>query len=238
MDLPRIGEEVIVDFLEGDQDRPIITGRVYNGNNMPPFALPDGMTRSGIKSQTHKGAGSNEISMDDTAGKEQIRVNGQYDMDTVVGNNQTLSVGVDRTSEIGNNDSLTVGNDQTEQIGNNKVVTVGNNMNVDVGSNLVMNAGSKITLKCGASKISMNSGGVITISGTIITTAAAANAAVAAPMTQVIGGVMLTTAGGINMTNGALCHTGAAALASVSGGKVDIVGSAKTSIKGGVITLN
>jgi type VI secretion system secreted protein VgrG len=238
MDLPRIGEEVIVDFLEGDPDKPIISGRVYNGNNRPPFDLPAHKTRSGGKTQTHKGAGYNEISMDDTAGAEQIRLNGQYNMDSVVGNNQTLVVGVDRTSEIGNNDALTVGVDQVEQVGSNKSVTVGSDMNVDVGSKLVFNAGSKITLKCGASKITMNSGGVITISGTIITTAAAANAAVAAPLTQVVGGVMLTTVGGINMMSGGVCHVGAAALASVAGSKVDIAGAGKTAIKGGIITLN
>ncbi len=238
IDLPRIGEEVIVDFLEGDPDKPIITGRVYNGKNQPPFALPAGMTRSGMKSNTHKGSGSNEMSMDDTAGKEQIRTNAQYNMDTAVGNNQTLIVNVDRTEDIVNNDSLTVGVDKAENVGNNKDVKVGNNMNVDVGKKLVVNAGSSITLKCGASRIHMNSGGVINITGTIITTAAAANAAVAAPLTQVVGGVMLTTVGGINMMNGGVCKIAAAALASVSGGKVDIVASGTTAIKGGTITLN
>lgn len=238
IDLPRIGEEVIVDFLEGDPDQPIITGRVYNGKNRPPFELPGGMTRSGMKSNTHKGSGNNEISMDDTAGQEQLKMNAQYNMDSTVGNNQTLIVNVDRTEDIGNNDTLKVGVDKTEHVGNNKDVTVGNDMNVDVGNKLVVNAGSSIELKCGASKISMNSGGVITISGTIITTAAAANAAVAAPMTQVVGGVMLTTVGGVNQTNGAVCAVAGAALTSVSGGKVDIVGSGKTAIKGGQITLN
>lgn len=238
IDLPRIGEEVIVDFLEGDPDRPIITGRVYNGKNRPPFELPAGMTRSGMKSNTHKGSGYNEMSMDDTAGAEQIRTHAQHNMDTTVGNNQTLVVNVDRTEDIGNNDSLTVGNNQSEDVGNNKDVTVGNNMNVDVGNRLVVNAGSSITLKCGASRIHMNSGGVITISGTIITTAAAANAAVAAPTTQIVGGAMLTTVGGINMMNGAVCKVAAAGLASVSGGKVDVVASGTTKIEGGTITLN
>ncbi len=238
IDLPRIGEEVIVDFIEGDPDFPIITGRVYNADNMPPFALPDEKTRGGMKSNTHKGVGYNEISMDDTAGKEQIRVNGQYNMDTAVGNNQTLLVGVDRSADIGNNDSLTVGNDSTEQIGNNKTVEVGNDLNVSVGNKTVLNAGSSITLKCGASKIYMNSGGVITITGTIITTAAAASASVVAPMTQVVGGVMLTTLGGINVMSGGVCHVGAAGLASVSGGKVDLAATGTNSIKGGLITLN
>ena len=80
---PRIGQEVIVDFLEGDPDQPIITGRVYNAESQPPFGFPAGAVLSGIKSQTHKGAGYNELSMDDTAGKEKVTIHGQYDMDTV-----------------------------------------------------------------------------------------------------------------------------------------------------------
>jgi type VI secretion system secreted protein VgrG len=238
IDLPRVGEEVIVDFLEGDPDQPIITGRVYNAGSMPPFSLPGEKTRSGMKSQTYKGAGYNEISMDDTAGKEQIRMNAQYNMDTAVGNNQTLIVNVDRTSKVGNNDSLTVGVNSTENVGNNKTVKVGNNMNVNVGKKLVMNAGTSITLKCGASRIYMNAGGVITITGTIITTAAAANASVVAPLTQIVGGAMLTTIGGINMMNGAVCHVGAASLASVAGPKVDVASPGTTAIKGSQITLN
>ena len=121
---PRIGQEVIVDFLEGDPDQPIITGRVYNAEQQPPFGFPAGAVLSGIKSQTHKGAGYNEMSMDDTAGKEKITIHGQYDMDTHdrarpdadgaqqphrhdrrrrfgdVGGNQTLHVGVNQTITI------------------------------------------------------------------------------------------------------------------------------------------
>jgi type VI secretion system secreted protein VgrG len=239
MDLPRIGEEVIVDFLEGNPDRPIITGRVYNAENMPPFALPAGKTRRGNTTKTYLGGGYNEMSMDDTAGKEQIRVNAQSNMDTNVNNNQTLVVGVDRTAKIGNNDGLKVGNNSTESVGNNKSVTVGNNMNVNVGKRLVVNAGTSITLKCGASRIYMNAGGVITITGTIITTAAAANASVIAPLTEVVGGVMLTTIGGaVNMLQGAVVKVGALGLCSISGGKTDVVASGENQIKGATIKLN
>jgi type VI secretion system secreted protein VgrG len=238
MDLPRIGEEVIVDFIEGDPDEPIITGRVYNAVHSPPFSLPGEMTRSGMKSQTHKGSGFNEMSMDDTAGKEQIRVNAQHDMNTAVGNDQTLIVNNNRKMDIVNNDALQVGNNSTESVGNNKDVKIGNNLTENVGNKAVVNAGSSITLKCGASKIHMTSGGMITITGTIITTAAAANASVVAPMTQVVGGVMLTTIGGVNMMTGGVVHVGAAGLASVAGGKVDLAATGTNAIKGGKITLN
>jgi type VI secretion system secreted protein VgrG len=238
MDIPRIGEEVIVDFLEGNPDRPIITGRVYNAGNMPPFALPAGKTRRGNTTKTYMGAGYNEMTMDDTQGAEQIRVNAQYNMDTNVNNNQALIVGVDRTAKIGNNDALKVGVDSSESVGNNKSVTVGNNMNVGVGKNLVVNAGSTITLKCGASRIFMNSGGVITITGTIITTAAAANASVVAPLTEVIGGAMLATFGSLNMLTGIAVEVYAGSLCSISGSKTDVVASGLNEIKGSIIKLN
>jgi type VI secretion system secreted protein VgrG len=98
--IPRIGQEVIVDFLEGDPDRPIITGRVYNAEAMPPYGLPDQGMVSGVKSDTHKGSGYNEISMNDTAGKEKITIHAQKDLSatvlndesTTVGNNQTITV--------------------------------------------------------------------------------------------------------------------------------------------------
>src|SRR5678810_159268 len=83
IDIPRIGQEVVVDFLEGDPDQPIITGRVYNAEQQPPFGFPAGAVISGVKSKTHKGAGFNEMSLDDTAGKERVFIHGQYNMDTV-----------------------------------------------------------------------------------------------------------------------------------------------------------
>ncbi len=97
---PRIGQEVIVDFLEGDPDQPIITGRVYNEEQQPPFGFPAGAVISGIKSQTHKGAGYNELSMDDTAGKEKITIHGQYDMNTTVEHDQTNTVKNDMTNTV------------------------------------------------------------------------------------------------------------------------------------------
>jgi type VI secretion system secreted protein VgrG len=91
--IPRIGQEVIVSFMEGDPDRPIIVGRVYNGEQMPPYAFPAGGVVSGLKSQTHKGAGYNELSMDDTAGKEKFTIHGQYDMNTKIEHDYKLDAG-------------------------------------------------------------------------------------------------------------------------------------------------
>ncbi|MEI7698373.1 MAG: type VI secretion system tip protein TssI/VgrG [Planctomycetia bacterium] len=134
MDLPRIGEEVIVGFLEGNPDRPLILGRVYNGENHPPFSLPGEKTRRGNTTKSHKATGFNEMSMDDTAGKEQLRINAQYNMDTNVNNNQTLNVGVDRKNEIGGNEDIHVAKDQTLKVDANQTIEIGSVMKVTVGS--------------------------------------------------------------------------------------------------------
>ncbi|MEQ9408991.1 MAG: type VI secretion system tip protein TssI/VgrG [Fuerstiella sp.] len=135
MDIPRIGEEVIVSFVEGDPDRPLVVGRVYNGQNAAPWALPGEKTRRGNTTSTHKGGGYNELSMDDTAGKEELRINAQFDMNSNVNNNQTLNVGVDRTNTIGNDEKITIGNDSIIEIGNNQEISIGANQEVSIGAN-------------------------------------------------------------------------------------------------------
>ncbi|HKX27674.1 MAG TPA: type VI secretion system tip protein TssI/VgrG [Blastocatellia bacterium] len=122
--IPRIGQEVIVEFLEGNPDQPIITGRVYNARQMPPFSLPGSMTVSGIKSNTHKGAGYNELSMDDTAGQEQVTIHGQFDMNTTVEHDQTTTVHNNRTDMIDQDDSETVGGNQTHTVLKNRTIMV------------------------------------------------------------------------------------------------------------------
>ncbi len=116
--LPRIGHEVIVSFLEGDPDRPIITGSVYNGDNKPPYKLPDNKTQSGIKSRSSKegtGENFNELRFEDKKGGEEIYLHAEKDFNQVVENNATLTVGTskknagDQSVEIFNNHTLTVG---------------------------------------------------------------------------------------------------------------------------------
>lgn len=150
IDIPRIGEEVIVDYLEADPDQPIVIGRVYNAEVMPPFGLPGAKVVSGMKSNSTKGGGGyNEFVLDDTKGNELIRVHGQFDMDSTiqndlrehvlnnrsrdVTNNETISIGVDRTETVGSNESLTVGSNRTESVGSNETLSVGSNRNRTVG---------------------------------------------------------------------------------------------------------
>ena len=126
--IPRIGQEVIVDFLEGDPDQPIITGRVYNAEQMPPYGLPAGGMVSGLKSSSTKGGGGyNEFIMDDTKGNELIRMHGQYDMDATVEHDLREHVLHDRSRDVTNNETITVGNDRTETVLGNETLSVTKN---------------------------------------------------------------------------------------------------------------
>jgi type VI secretion system secreted protein VgrG len=122
--IPRIGQEVIVDFLDGDPDQPIITGRVYNAELMPPYELPSGGVVSGLKSNTHKGKGYNEISMNDTAKKEMITVHGQYDMSTTVEHDDTQTVHNNRSITVDGTHSETVKGAVTETYNDKHAETV------------------------------------------------------------------------------------------------------------------
>ena len=140
--IPRIGQEVIVDFLEGDPDRPIITGRVYNAEQTPPYALP-GMV-SGLKSQTHKGTGHNEMSMDDTAGQEKLTLHGQYDMHTTVGHDQTNTIKNNRTTTVVVDDALNVNANRTMHVKGKLSETI------DTGQEVTVTSGYTETITHGA----------------------------------------------------------------------------------------
>jgi type VI secretion system secreted protein VgrG len=126
--IPRIGQEVVVDFLDGDPDRPMITGRAYDADNMPPYDLPANQTQSGIKSHSSKGGTAsnfNEIRFEDKKGQEELHMQAEKNMSTLVKHNQTLSVGVDR--------SIVVGNDEDTHIKHNRQTTVDVNDDVVIG---------------------------------------------------------------------------------------------------------
>jgi type VI secretion system secreted protein VgrG len=151
--IPRIGQEVIVDFIEGDPDRPIVTGRVYNAGQMPPWDLPGKKMVSGYKSNSTKGGGGyNEISLDDTKGTELIQVHGQYDMDTKIEHDERRHVLNNRTKNIDVDESSTIGNNRTEKVGNNEQITIGVNRTELVGSNENIAIGSNRTETVGANE--------------------------------------------------------------------------------------
>ncbi|MFG1173022.1 type VI secretion system tip protein TssI/VgrG [Erwiniaceae bacterium CAU 1747] len=99
--IPRIGQEVVVDFLHGDPDQPIVTGRTYHASNVPPGSLPGSKTQMALRSKTHKGQGYNELLFEDATGAERLSLHAQKDMTTLVKNDQSLTVeGGNRTLNI------------------------------------------------------------------------------------------------------------------------------------------
>jgi len=151
--IPRIGQEVIVDFLEGDPDQPLIVGRVYNAEQMPPWGLPAKKVISGFKSDSTKGSGGyNEISMDDTKGTELINIHAQYDQHKRIEHDEVVSVGHDRTEQVGHNETITIGNNRTENVGVNEQITIGSNRTENVGSNETITIGSNRTENVGANE--------------------------------------------------------------------------------------
>jgi type VI secretion system secreted protein VgrG len=192
--IPRVGQEVIVSFLEGDPDRPIITGRVYNADQTVPYPLPDNQTRSTFKTRSSKGGGTdnyNELRFEDKKGDEQIFLRGEKDFDTRMkndirewaGNNRSLIVTQDQmekaggdlhsqvtgnvNQKVGQNLSLQVGQNLYEKSGMNFAHEAGQIIHLKAGATLVLEAGAELTLKVGGNFIDINPAGV-TIVGTMV----------------------------------------------------------------------
>ena len=137
--IPRIGQEVIVDFLEGDPDRPIITGRVYNADNMPPYDLPANQTQSGIKSRSTKGGAPsnfNEIRFEDKKGSEEMHIQAEK--------NQTIKVKQSRSASVGGADSISVGGDRSLTVNGNLAITVKGGGNSDDQSTQEVTGGYRL----------------------------------------------------------------------------------------------
>jgi type VI secretion system secreted protein VgrG len=182
INIPRIGQEVIVEFLEGDPDQPIITGRVYNGLATPPYKLPDNKTRSTLKSNSSKGGnGFNEIRFEDKKGSEQIFIHAEKDEDVRVkeearesiGKSRHLSVGADQLASVGGDQHSTVTGDQLAKTDGHQAETIKGDRKISItdgGDHLSVKGdqktkvGGDIHVK-GAQKLNVHAGGQITIQG-------------------------------------------------------------------------
>lgn len=143
--LPRLGQEVVVAFMDGDPDRPVIVGSLYNGTHKPPFELPANATQSGVKScSSIDGSPGNVIRFEDKKGSEQLYVQAQKDHQVVVNHDMTT----------------TVTNDQTLTVSGNRKISVTGNQTLDVGGNLTISALGTITLKVGLTSLTLSDAGV------------------------------------------------------------------------------
>lgn len=190
--IPRIGQEVLIDFLEGDPDRPIIIGRVYNATQTVPYTLPDHQTVSTFKSNSSKGGdGYNELRFEDKKGSEQLYLHAEYDMDVRVKNdsreyvendrsliikndqkekisgNQHIQVEGNRMEKVGESMSLKIGQDLNEKTGNKFAHEAGMEIHLKGGMQVTIEAGTQLTLKVGGNFVDIGPAGV-TIEGTMV----------------------------------------------------------------------
>ena len=208
--IPRIGQEVIVDFLEGDPDRPIIVGSVYNAENMPPIALPGDKTQSGIKSRSSKGGGSanyNEIRFEDKKGSEQILVHAEKDLLTEVENDETRTVGHDRNTTVTNDDTTTINHDKSLTVANKRTATVGSDDSETVGGKQTITVASNQSVTIGGSVTEMiaSSESHTTGSSRTVTIAASDSLTVGATLSiTAAGAISITTGGAVSITASAI----------------------------------
>ncbi len=150
---PRIGQEVVVSFLEGDPDQPLITGRVYNAEQMPPWELPANATQSGILTRSSKGGAygnANAIRFEDKKGSEQLWIHAEKNQDIEVENDETHWVGHDRSKTVDHDEQVHVKHDRTETVDNNESITIGVNRTESVGKNESITVGANRTRSVGA----------------------------------------------------------------------------------------
>ncbi len=222
--IPRMGQEVIVDFIDGDINQPIVVGSVYNAEQMPPYALPGNKTQSGIRSRSSldgSPANCNEIRFEDKMGSEQILVHAEKNRDIEVEHDETHWVGHDQTIKIDNNQTLTVKQNRTTELtqGNDSLtikmgnasteISMGNSsMRIKMGNSATKldlgksetEAMQSIELKVGQSSIKLDQMGV-TIKGMMISIEGQIQTDVKGLMTNVNASAMLTCKGAITMIN-------------------------------------
>jgi type VI secretion system secreted protein VgrG len=221
--IPRIGQEVVVDFLNGDPDMPLITGRVYNAEQMPPYGLPGTATQSGWKSNSSPGGGGwNELRFEDKAGSEEVYFQAQKDHNELVKNDETRKIGHDFAEDVGHDAQQSIGHDRTESVGNDKAVTVGNNQTTSIGVNDTETVGSNRVLSVGSNEtISIGSNSTETIGANHSQTVAVAQKiTVGAARADTVGGAEVRSVGAVQTNT-----IGASRSVTVGAGQTHKIGS-------------
>jgi len=234
--IPRIGQEVIVDFLEGDPDQPIITGRVYNAEQMPPFGMPGGAVVSGIRSNSTKGGGGfNEISLNDTKGTELINIHAQYDQQKKVEHDERVNIGRDRTEHVGRDEKITIDHDRTEEVKNDERIlikhdkheVVNNDRSLQVDRHKSEKVGRNKTVQIGGNHSENIDGAMSIVIGKTLMENVLINYAetVGGAMEVSVGGALMISAGGIMAEN-----VGAVKTEAIGGNKSETIGGNKSMV--------
>ncbi len=168
--LPRLGQEVIVTYIDGDIDRPMVTGRHYNAVNLPPYDLPAHKTKMVWRSKSHKAEGFNELSFEDESGQEAIYIHGQRDFNALINHDATWDIRNDYKTKIGNNRTIEIIGDTDFSVKgetrikreSGKSESISRDFHLKVGADYVIDAGSEISAKA-SSKITLDAGTELTI---------------------------------------------------------------------------
>ncbi|RAW84996.1 type VI secretion system tip protein TssI/VgrG [Photorhabdus laumondii] len=162
MTIPRVGQEVLVDFLHGDPDQPIIIGRTYNAINLPPNRLPMAKTQMVIRSKTHKGEGFNELRFDDDKGGEEIYIHAQKNMKTEILNDEMVNIAHNQTHHIKHDAHLRVDNEYRVLAQQDISVSTGQKLHIKADDALLVQSGNEIHLSSGA-KVVIDAGSELTL---------------------------------------------------------------------------
>ncbi|MCC6132127.1 MAG: type VI secretion system tip protein VgrG [Acidobacteria bacterium] len=255
--IPRIGQEVIVAFLEGDPDQPIIVGSTYNSDMMPPYPLPANKTQSGLKSRSSPGGGPanfNELRFEDKKGSEQVYLHAEKNEDIVVendktefvGHDETIEIGHDRTESVGHDETLSVGNDRTRRVGKNEAVTIGANRTHGVGQDESISVGGSQSISVGQSRSasigqseSVHAGRSVSVTaGDSITLSVGPNSITIDKTGIKINGIQVELQGKAKIEESAPKVEISGQTTEISGQKIKIEAGGKTEIKGGVVKIN
>jgi type VI secretion system secreted protein VgrG len=205
--LPRVGQEVLVDFLEGDPDQPVVVGRLFNGTSPHPYKLPDHKTKTSWKSDTSPGSGGfNELTFEDAKGKEKVFVHAQKDRDEVVRENQLTQIGKDLDVQIGENEKHKVGGDQTwhvagsrtTRVEKNDILVVGGDCHIQLGETGASLSNGRVVLSTGKASLTIADGDIFLDASGSIKVSSGGLAAFAGKEVHIDGSpnVLLNTAGG------------------------------------------
>ncbi|MEY4766815.1 MAG: hypothetical protein RI907_3488 [Pseudomonadota bacterium] len=255
MHIPRIGQEVVVSFLEGDPDQPMITGRVYNAEQMPPWDLPANATQSGILTRSSKGGAygnANAIRFEDKKGSEQLWIHAEKNQDIEVENDETHWVGHDRKKTVDHDEVVLVKHDRTETVDHDETITVHHDRNERVDNDEGISIGRDRVMKVDRDKTeTVDRNKTITVNGRHLETIAQTmeisigaslsetvavnySETVGAAMEQTVGGAMAITVGGAmaQSVGAAWAVTVGANLSLTSGGSYSntVAGSASESV--------
>ncbi|QJP08687.1 type VI secretion system tip protein TssI/VgrG [Pseudomonas multiresinivorans] len=260
--VPRIGQEVIVTFIDGDPDRPLVTGCVYNGDNALPYALPENQTQSGIKTNSSKGGGGfNELRFEDKKDAEEVFLQAQKDMRVNVLNDSTATIGHDETLTVQNartrtvkegdetitlekgkrsvtiqtgSDTLDVKDSRTVKVGADQTHSTGGNYSHQVSGNFELTVDGNLTIKVSGT-LTLQSGGSLTLK-TDADLAAQAGTSVTCKA-----GTSLTNQAGTSLTNKAgttLTNDAGVSLTNKAAAEQTVDGGGMLTLKGGLVKVN